>query len=174
MERIALESRLRACKNVITLGVRTNLSDYEEWQLELIRNSDVIYYPTAFYADILDTVGKREGINVTELARAHGITKSAVSQAVKKLERKGLIERYRMPDNRKEVLFRITTEGRVAFEAHLDFHDQVEGPFSKELASLSEDEARGITKLMDLLDRRAALVRKLESDNEEEVNSSES
>jgi ribosomal protein S6--L-glutamate ligase len=58
-QRIALEARLRACKNVITLGVRTNLEDYEEWQLELIRKSEVVYYPTAFYADIFDTVGKR-------------------------------------------------------------------------------------------------------------------
>ena len=50
---------MRACKSVITLGVRTNLSDYEDWQQELIRESQVIYYPTAFYADIFDTVGKR-------------------------------------------------------------------------------------------------------------------
>jgi len=58
-QRISLESRLRHCKNVITLGVRTNLSDYEDWQIDLIRESDVIYYPTAFYADIFDTIGKR-------------------------------------------------------------------------------------------------------------------
>jgi ribosomal protein S6--L-glutamate ligase len=58
-KRIALESRLRHCKNVITLGVRTNLSDYEDWQIKLILQSDVIYYPTAFYADIFDTMGKR-------------------------------------------------------------------------------------------------------------------
>ena len=58
-KRIALGSRLRRCKNVITLGVRTNLSAYEDWQLELIRQCDVIYYPTAFYADIFDTMGKR-------------------------------------------------------------------------------------------------------------------
>jgi len=58
-KRIALERRLRHCKNVITLGVRTNLSDYEDWQIELIRQSDVICYPTAFYADIFDTMGKR-------------------------------------------------------------------------------------------------------------------
>jgi ribosomal protein S6--L-glutamate ligase len=57
--RIALESRLRHCKNVITLGVRTNLSEYEDWQIELIRQSDVICYPTTFYADIFDTMGKR-------------------------------------------------------------------------------------------------------------------
>jgi ribosomal protein S6--L-glutamate ligase len=58
-QRIALEARLRACRNVITLGVRTNLEDYEDWQRELIRRSEVVYYPTAFYADIFDTVGKR-------------------------------------------------------------------------------------------------------------------
>ena len=57
--RIAIERRLRHCKNVISLGVRTNLSDYEDWQIDLIRRSDVIYYPTSFYADIFDTMGKR-------------------------------------------------------------------------------------------------------------------
>jgi ribosomal protein S6--L-glutamate ligase len=56
---IALESRLRQCENVVTIGVRTNLSDYEDWQVELIRQADVIYYPTPFYADIFDTMGKR-------------------------------------------------------------------------------------------------------------------
>ena len=56
---IALESRLRGCENVITLGVKTNLSDYEDWQVRLIREADVIYYPTPFYADIFDTMGKR-------------------------------------------------------------------------------------------------------------------
>ncbi len=59
IKRIALGSRLRHCKNVITLGVRTNLSDYEDWQEELIRKADVVCYPTAFYADIFDTMGKR-------------------------------------------------------------------------------------------------------------------
>ena len=59
MKPIALENRLRQCKQVITLGVRPNLSDYEDWQLELIRTAPVIYYPTAFYADIFDSLGKR-------------------------------------------------------------------------------------------------------------------
>ncbi|MDY6986757.1 MAG: RimK family alpha-L-glutamate ligase [Thermodesulfobacteriota bacterium] len=58
-QKIALGSRLQACRNIITLGVRTNLSDYEDWQLELIRHAEVIYYPTAFYADLFDTIGKR-------------------------------------------------------------------------------------------------------------------
>jgi ribosomal protein S6--L-glutamate ligase len=55
---IALEARLRNCKNVITLGVRSNFSDYSSQEAELIRTVDKIYYPTTFYADLFDAVGK--------------------------------------------------------------------------------------------------------------------
>lgn len=55
---IALESRLRACKNVITLGVRPNFSDYDDQEVALIRNAATIYYPTVFYADLFDAMGK--------------------------------------------------------------------------------------------------------------------
>jgi ribosomal protein S6--L-glutamate ligase len=55
---IALEARLRNCKNVRTLGIRPNFSDYSPREAELIRRADKIYYPTAFYADIFDAMGK--------------------------------------------------------------------------------------------------------------------
>ena len=55
---IALEGRLRDCKNVITLGVRPNFSDYSRREMELIRNAKKIYYPSAFYADMFDAMGK--------------------------------------------------------------------------------------------------------------------
>ena len=47
---IALESRLRGCRNVTTLGVKTNFSDYTPEQADLIKNAQKIYYPTRFYA----------------------------------------------------------------------------------------------------------------------------
>jgi len=56
---IALEARLKNCKNVRTLGVRSNFSDYSPQEAELIRRADKIYYPTTFYADLFDTMGKR-------------------------------------------------------------------------------------------------------------------
>jgi ribosomal protein S6--L-glutamate ligase len=55
---IALEARLRNCKNVRTLGIRPNFSDYSPMEAELIRTADKIYYPTAFYADIFNAMGK--------------------------------------------------------------------------------------------------------------------
>ena len=55
---IALEARLRECNNVITLGIRPNFSDYEPWEAGLIREARKIYYPSAFYAELFDTMGK--------------------------------------------------------------------------------------------------------------------
>ncbi len=56
---IALEGRLRECQNVITLGVRPNFSDYTCKEADLIRNARKIYYPTPFYADLFDAMGKK-------------------------------------------------------------------------------------------------------------------
>lgn len=56
---IALEARLRNCKNVITLGILPNFSDYKPRDAELIRQAHKIYYPSTFYADIFNSVGKQ-------------------------------------------------------------------------------------------------------------------
>ena len=56
---IALEARLKGCKNVMTLGVRTNFSDYSRQEADLIRSADKIYYPTTFYAELFDAMGKK-------------------------------------------------------------------------------------------------------------------
>ncbi len=56
---IALEARLKGCQNVMTLGVRPNFSDYNIKEAELIRNAKKIYYPTTFYADLFDAMGKK-------------------------------------------------------------------------------------------------------------------
>ena len=56
---VAIEKRLRNCRNVITLGVRPNFSDYSQHEQALIHKADKIYYPSLFYADLLDAMGKK-------------------------------------------------------------------------------------------------------------------
>ncbi len=56
---IALEARLNGCRNVLTLGVRPNFSDYTAEEVRLIRSTPKIFYPTQFYADLFDTIGKK-------------------------------------------------------------------------------------------------------------------
>lgn len=56
---IALEGRLRRCPRVTTLGVRPNFTDYTAREQALIRQAAKIYYPSPFYADLMDTMGKK-------------------------------------------------------------------------------------------------------------------
>lgn len=56
---LALGRRLEKCTNVMTLGVRPCFSDYPPEEADLIRRADKIYYPTIFYADIFDALGKK-------------------------------------------------------------------------------------------------------------------
>ncbi|MCB2147128.1 MAG: ATP-grasp domain-containing protein [Deltaproteobacteria bacterium] len=55
---LALEARLRMCRNVRTIGVRPNFADYSEKEVNWIREAGKIYYPTVFYADLFNAVGK--------------------------------------------------------------------------------------------------------------------
>ena len=48
---------MRDCRNVMTLGVRPNFSDYSKKDRALIRQAEKIYYPSAFYADLFDAMG---------------------------------------------------------------------------------------------------------------------
>jgi len=56
---IALERRLRHCRNVVTLGVRTNFDDYSRQERELIGGAATVYYPSTFYADLFNAAGKK-------------------------------------------------------------------------------------------------------------------
>ena len=54
---IALEKRLRKCRNVITLGVKPNWDDYPDQAKAMMMAAKTIYYPSAFYAELFDTAG---------------------------------------------------------------------------------------------------------------------
>lgn len=56
---IALEARLRDCNNVITLGVLPNYSDYSAKDKLRINEAPKIYYPSTFYADLFNAIGKK-------------------------------------------------------------------------------------------------------------------
>ena len=53
-----METRLRPCRNVRTIGVRPNFTDYNPEEAELIRRAEKIYYPTTFYAGLFSAMGK--------------------------------------------------------------------------------------------------------------------
>lgn len=56
---IALGSRLKGVKEVLTLGVKPNFLDYTPEQRKLILNAKLILFPTLNYAQFFTTIGKK-------------------------------------------------------------------------------------------------------------------
>lgn len=70
----------------------------------------------------IQCVGDRTGITVTEVARFFGISKSAASQTVTRLVKRGFVEKKPAPDSKKEFQLILTRLGRKAYRAHERFH----------------------------------------------------
>lgn len=74
---------------------------------------------------MLTSIEENQGITITELAKYWKRTKSAVSQTVTKLEKKGLVERVKNPNNEKSVFLYPTKKGTELSISHKN-HDAVE------------------------------------------------
>ena len=72
----------------------------------------------------IDFIGRDVDSNVTKLAESFYMTRGAISKLTKKLIKKGLIESYQKPDNKKEIYFRLTEPGKVINEIHEELHKE--------------------------------------------------
>ncbi|MEK3826766.1 MarR family transcriptional regulator [Paenibacillus sp. FSL K6-1558] len=72
----------------------------------------------------IEFIEKNVDSNVTKLAESMYMTKGAISKLTKKLIEKGLIEDYQKTNNKKEVFFKLTQQGRVVFDIHEKLHKE--------------------------------------------------
>ncbi len=63
---------------------------------------------------IIGAINNHGSVNASELANILGITNGAITQVTSKLIKKGLIEQYRMSNNKKEVYYQLTNLGEIA------------------------------------------------------------
>lgn len=62
--------------------------------------------------------------NVTQLAEAFYVTRGAISRMTKKLIQKGFIESYQKSENKKEIYFRLTEQGKEIYKIHENLHKE--------------------------------------------------
>ncbi|MEW9138783.1 MarR family transcriptional regulator [Bacillus wiedmannii] len=62
--------------------------------------------------------------NVTQLAEAFYVTRGAISRMTKKLINKGFIESYQKSENKKEIYFRLTEQGKEIYKIHEELHNE--------------------------------------------------
>ena len=96
----------------------------------------------------IDYIGKTELPNVTKIAEHMQMTRGAISKMTKKLLAKGLIDKYTLESNKKEVYFRLTKSGVELYKEHEKRHRLWEQRDSKFLERYSSEEIEIITKFM--------------------------
>jgi DNA-binding MarR family transcriptional regulator len=72
----------------------------------------------------IEYIGKNVDSNVTKLAESFYMTRGAISKIAKKLIKKGIIESYQKPDNKKEIYFRLTEQGKEIYKIHEELHKE--------------------------------------------------
>lgn len=71
----------------------------------------------------IDSIGKNNGINVTQLALYQGVTKGAISQMIDKLSKKELVIKSLSPKTENEVVLELTTRGWIVYAEHMKYHE---------------------------------------------------
>ena len=83
----------------------------------------------------IEYIGRNVDSNVTKLAESFYVTRGAISKLTKKLIKKGIIESYQKPDNKKEIYYRLTEQGKsvnkIHEKLHKEFHERDKAVFEQ-------------------------------------------
>ena len=96
------------------------------------------YYPSEIHC--VEYIGENIDANVKKLAEAFNMTTSAISKLTKKMMKKGLIESYQKPDNKKEIYFRLTAQGKAINNIHEDLHQEYEARDKIVFAQITQEQ----------------------------------
>lgn len=89
------------------------------------RAAGVITRMSVHALHLIDAIPADETVNIVGLARSTGVPKGTVSKTVRRFVADGLVERDRLPGNRKEVHLRLTALGEEIQRAHRSLHREM-------------------------------------------------
>ena len=90
---------------------------------------------TSVEVHLLEYIVDHPGKTVTELSLDFDKTKAAISQMLRKIEDKGLIEHHEAPDSKKKQFYYATQKGQELNQTHIRYDDRV---FGKTLELMKE------------------------------------
>ncbi len=106
---VAIGARLIKSHAIRTLGLKPNFSDYSSEERRVIRKAKKIYFPTAFYADLFNTMGKvtfpsfhtykyvQDKIKQTAIFKILGIPHPETRVFYGKKQNKTILNHFRFP-----------------------------------------------------------------------------
>lgn len=106
---------------------------------------------------LLEIIGKKPGITVSDISNALEVTKGAISQIVAKLLNKQLVEKILHPGNMRIHELHLTPQGTAIFIQH-ELHEQ--GLIESILAELESCNAQEVMKFASIVNIVADFVGK--------------
>ena len=100
--------------------------------------TDVDIYRSEIH--LIKLIGDYANLHVSEIARKLGVTKGAISQALKTLERKGLVEKYLDQSNNTRLLVKLTEKGQKVHLNHEEYHEKCDQDMYRYLNQLTDHE----------------------------------
>ncbi|MCP4158523.1 MAG: MarR family transcriptional regulator [Deltaproteobacteria bacterium] len=143
MKRVKAEERLTSAFErlmyVLTSGKRQK-HDYGTGELLHITESHLISF-----------IGVQPDITSKQIAQALDITKGAVSQTLKKLEKKGYVVKYPKAENLREYCLNLTKKGQTVFKQHEEQDSKLVTSLLNNLISLETEHLDCFSNLLDEL-----------------------
>jgi len=113
-----------------------------------IKLARILLDSTPLTLRVLNAIGQLEPVNGITISKQFRIPKGSVSKTTRRLIAKKLIRKESLPNNKKEVLFRLTPLGRKLFDVHRAFDQQMEQGFVRFLQRYEADQLEFIVRLL--------------------------
>jgi DNA-binding MarR family transcriptional regulator len=97
---------------------------------------------------LVELIGDNRNPSVTELAGLFGVTKGAVSQRLKQLERKGVARKDADPSNASRSLVTLTSKGMAAYYSHKHWHETMDEGFKDYFRGLDPEKLEFIEEFL--------------------------
>ena len=138
------------------LGKVTDQFDSEEhgswqWLAEHSQNPltvDILRELSVTTWRVIDAIGRLEPVNGITISTQFRIPKGTVSKVTRRLIAQNVVSIEFLPNNKKEILFRLTPLGRELADVHRAFDAQMERGFVQFLQRYSPDELRLLARVL--------------------------
>ena len=102
---------------------------------------------------LIDLIGRNQPVNLVKLSELLEVSRSAITQSVRRLTKKDLVAFEFAPDNEKNKYLRLSKKGIEVFKIHKEQQAYIEKSIFSVLNNYSEGELQTVVKLMDDIEK---------------------
>ncbi len=121
------------------------------WMMARTSDEGVIAFlkeATILMLHIVDAIGESTVVNGITISKRFGIPRGSVSKITRRLSEQGIVQIESLPDNKKEVLFRLTPMGQKVFNLHNELHIHIESNVREFLGRYDLEQMRFLLECM--------------------------